>query len=188
MDNSTKNDVLESLSRLHQNGTMSDEEYDKRVSDVLNDCNSQSSFADVELSQRKRQSNSNVIGLCLVIFVIIGFILIFSHFVNEGRKSSTPTYSTSASGSTYVNLSKSDALWIAKDFVKQKLKSPSTAKFSYDTNDYKFIHSGDAWTVNGYMEAQNGFGTYIKHSFEVQFKVYQKSGDDKAQLVYINIE
>lgn len=51
-----------------------------------------------------------------------------------------------------------DAIYFCKEFVKDKLKAPSTAKFSgeYATG------GGSSWTSSGVVESQNSFGGMVQ--------------------------
>lgn len=46
-------------------------------------------------------------------------------------------------------------------FVERQLRAPSTADFPSHT-DYVISGSGDRYVVNGYVDAQNGFGAMIR--------------------------
>lgn len=61
-----------------------------------------------------------------------------------------------------------DAIVIARKIVSDKLQSPSTAKFC-GNSDYTVKCSGNAWTVSGYVDAQNGFGAELRSQFTVGF-------------------
>lgn len=60
------------------------------------------------------------------------------------------------------------AFTVVKKMVKDKLKSPSTAKFC-DITEATFSCSGKSWTVTGWVDAQNGFGATIRSTFTVKF-------------------
>lgn len=60
--------------------------------------------------------------------------------------------------------------WVlAKDAVKNKLKSPSSAKFpfSYGSNGVSIQSSGNNYKVTAYVEAENSFGVKLKTNFVV---------------------
>lgn len=79
-----------------------------------------------------------------------------------------------ACGSSNSGVSETDAIVAAKDAVKARLKAPSTAKFcSY--SDFDVSHSGDTWTVEGWVDAQNGFGATIRSKFRVVVKMTNSS-------------
>lgn len=65
---------------------------------------------------------------------------------------------------------KYDAEVFAEDFVKEKLKSPSSAKFSSTSEkDIKEIED-NVWEVSGSVEAENSFGANIKNNFIVEME------------------
>lgn len=58
----------------------------------------------------------------------------------------------------------------AESYVKQGLKSPSTADFPSHvfSGDWKVTRKDDVVTVSSYVDAQNGFGAMIRSNFIVQ--------------------
>ena len=55
----------------------------------------------------------------------------------------------------------------AKDIVKSKLKSPSTAQFG-SISETKITSINNTWTVSGWVDAQNSFGATIRSKYTVQ--------------------
>lgn len=68
----------------------------------------------------------------------------------------------------------------ARDFIKGKLKSPSTADFpSFSKISYSYL--GDCrHNLVGYVDAQNSFGAVIRNNFNVTVK-YRQS--DKTYIL-----
>jgi|GEM_PF-1122580 len=67
------------------------------------------------------------------------------------------------------------AVFMSQEFVKKRLKSPSTADFpnpySKDVN-LKTEYAGDcAHRVWGYVDSQNGFGAMIRTTYSVEIKM-----------------
>ena len=60
-----------------------------------------------------------------------------------------------------------DAVAAAEKTVKSNLKAPSTAEFCKH-KEYTITCSGDTWTINGYVDAQNGFGAMLRNDFIVK--------------------
>lgn len=59
----------------------------------------------------------------------------------------------------------------AQDYVKQELKSPSTAEFPgtfWGVDDYAVTRYKDTITVRSYVDSQNGFGATVRSNFIVQ--------------------
>lgn len=58
----------------------------------------------------------------------------------------------------------------AKKIIGARLKAPSTADFPWDTVTYSKhepVMGAKAWTVSGAVDAQNSFGTMIRHQWSV---------------------
>lgn len=75
---------------------------------------------------------------------------------------------TSSSGS-YSSDSEIDSYTTSKRIIEKVLKAPSTAEFqSYDKSMISV--SGDTYTVNGYVDAQNSFGAMLRSYYTVKLK------------------
>lgn len=55
--------------------------------------------------------------------------------------------------------------YLCQEKVKEVLKSPSTAKFPNYT-EWGFMQEKDIFTVQGYVDAQNGFGAEVRSTFQ----------------------
>jgi len=65
---------------------------------------------------------------------------------------------------------------VCEDFVKDRLKSPSTADFG----DWEREHVGATlWRVRGNVDSQNAFGAMIRNSFVC---TVEAQGDDRYRL------
>lgn len=98
-------------------------------------------------------------------------------------------YNNSTDSPSYRTVSDSDeeywyAFTAAQELVKDELKSPSTAKFSYDTSDYTVQRSGDQWKVSSYVDAQNGFGATLREYWTATFTMGDTSGDQYSVSNY----
>lgn len=56
----------------------------------------------------------------------------------------------------------------AEDFVKKRLKSPSTAEFPglFDKADHIKELGNDEYKINSWVDSQNGFGATIRTNFK----------------------
>ena len=82
-------------------------------------------------------------------------------------QSSGSSQSQSTKGDSYGH-DKYDAITVAEKVVKNKLKSPSTAKFC-KSSEYAVSCVGNSWTVTGYVDAQNDLGATLRNNFTVKF-------------------
>ena len=75
--------------------------------------------------------------------------------------------------------------WVmAKEFVKPKLKAPSTAKFP-QYNPKKIHHIGEGrYKIASYVDSQNSFGATLRTSFSC---VIRYEGNDKWVLEWLDI-
>lgn len=66
--------------------------------------------------------------------------------------------------------------YMCQQFVKDRLKAPSTADFS----DEDHTNSGDhQWIVTGVVDAENSFGAMLRSSYRCELKV---DGEDWIPL------
>lgn len=88
-----------------------------------------------------------------------------------------------ACSSTPVCEQDTTAFVMSQDFVKRQLRSPSTADFPFVNADgvsVSRITADDgrcAFTVRGYVDAQNGFGATIRQRYTVKLAPDANSSD-----------
>ena len=80
------------------------------------------------------------------------------------------------------NFNKILAYNYATKFVKQSLKSPSTAEFPGTDEKLRQVkHLGDfRYQINSWVDSQNGFGAMVRSGFECIVKI------DKENSTYMN--
>jgi hypothetical protein len=102
-----------------------------------------------------------VAGLITIGIFIALFFGIKSFFSQE--------FSNSDNSSTYKQLSYN----YAEKYVKQKLKSPSSAKFPslFERQDHISRISDTEYKINSWVESQNSFGAMIKTRFSCTIKI-----------------
>ncbi|TWU26450.1 hypothetical protein Pla52o_03030 [Novipirellula galeiformis] len=103
----------------------------------------------------------------------------------EGCRSATPSLRQNASVSTVGSHTDDKKLSIpyAKNAVKERLKSPSSASFPWGSDNYKVSNLGDRWMVSGYVDAENGFGAKIRRHWIVELEKDHSFGDFVVQSV-----
>ena len=79
------------------------------------------------------------------------------------------------------------AVSAAKIVVKDKLKSPSTAKFPWGFDEYTVKRSGNDFIVGGYVDAENSFGAMLRQEFVATFTLsnVSLSGSSDITNVYV---
>ncbi|MBC7782696.1 MAG: zinc ribbon domain-containing protein [Burkholderiales bacterium] len=123
------------------------------------------------------QEGSFAAGCLVIILIIVGVAV----YINSGDKGNSPTQSggSSASDSAKPPSAKLEhnkvlAWGMAKEFVTQNLKSPSSADFGSVWGDYQDpakcvtdLGSGKYRCV-GWVDAQNSFGGQMRNDFVVE--------------------
>lgn len=75
------------------------------------------------------------------------------------------------------------ALTGAEQVVKEKLKAPSTAKFS-SWGETKITKIKDnTYLVKGYVDAQNGFGAMIRSNYSVEITIKDQENFSYKNLI-----
>lgn len=81
---------------------------------------------------------------------------------------------STSSDSGYFPNRELDAWVCAQDIVNSKLKAPSTAKFCSYTEATVTYNGGSDYTVEGYVDAENGYGAKIRTNFIVTLTLSEK--------------
>lgn len=107
----------------------------------------------------------------VIIIVMVGLIAFFSI--------------KSCSINSEGDVSTGEAQIMAEDFVKNSLKSPSTADFSnastQDIGDKTFI-------VSGNVDAENSFGAMLRNTYRVKLKYNGGEWEDSNNWTLIDID
>ena len=95
----------------------------------------------------------------------------------DDYRKKTQTFSGSETSSE-AKLTNSEAFTVAQYIVKQELVSPSSAKFCKVTEaTCTFNSTTGKWTVKGWVESKNTYGTVVRQNFTAVFKPVKKNGD-----------
>lgn len=97
------------------------------------------------------------------------------------------SYTAKSDKSSYERvpiIDKSTAQYACENFVKNNLKSPSTAAFPPITEMQIESDINNIWTVNSYVDAQNSFSAMIRSQFSCQIKIEGAN----AKLLNLRIE
>lgn len=109
-----------------------------------------------EAAAEKRSTNRWAIGIAVVALAVCGLC-------GWGMNAKDSPAQADPSG---------DAKRVCQEeFIPKRLKAPRTAEFA----DVSVTNDGDAYTVSGSVDAQNGFGALIRSSFTC---VVRESGDN----------
>ncbi|MDZ7798366.1 MAG: hypothetical protein U5L76_01980 [Patescibacteria group bacterium] len=117
----------------------------------------------------KKKKSSSAIG-CLVIIIILVIVGFVSCSGDNDQNNSTSTTTTTTSDSM--------AFVIAKGFVRDSLKSPSSADFPI--LDFVSTSLGEnRYQVTSHVDAENSFGVMIRSDWVATLKYLE--GDDADQ-------
>lgn len=110
------------------------------------------------------------------ILAVALFIPVFSGIVwwfLQQESASAPPFNPYAA-QEQLETERDAVIRVAQDFVRDRLRSPSTAQFSLPSECRYSEHAGEC-TVSGYVDAQNDFGAVIRRRWTV---VMEKHGTD----------
>lgn len=109
----------------------------------------------------------NTIIKVLIAILIIGFIFYNIEKTAEKRKDEN-TNNYNYSNSKYSeDKTKLIIKMYVEDIIKEKLKSPSTAKFPSLSDWSIYEKSYNTYSVSSYVDAENGFGAEIRTYFSL---------------------
>lgn len=104
-----------------------------------------------------------MLSLCVVLVVVV-----------TGMK---PLSSQSSVGGQY------DAEVSCERLVTDALRSPSSATFSGPSDTKTLSISPNVWRINGWVDAQNGFGAQIRNNYECQVRYTGTSWQREALTI-----
>lgn len=114
---------------------------------------------------------------CATISALGVFLLIFSVWNCSGEDDNSEV-------TERKTFSKLDALSMSQMFVKDKLKSPSTAEFKYGVDQVTKLNDS-TFEVSSYVDSQNSFGAQIRTNYYCKFYFDQ---DETAHLIDIEFD
>ena len=118
----------------------------------------------VPVQEKKDIGCVNIFMIVLIVVVILGII------ASMARDSSSSDSESSSSESDYSSTSSSSnfvAYNYAERYVKQNLKSPSTAEFPdvFEKSEHINPISDNKYQINSWVDSQNSFGAIIRTKF-----------------------
>lgn len=100
-----------------------------------------------------------VSGIAIIFFVII---LSFSLIMSDENELQVNEFGESYEADTLM------ACIMAQDFVKSKLKAPSTAEFQMCYKATTTYQGSQNYYTTGYVDSQNGFGAMLRTEYTVK--------------------
>lgn len=96
----------------------------------------------------------------------------------EAREHPTPVVTLPVETEAAKQERLSWAFWMSTVFVKRQLLAPSTAQFpSFGDAEVTVVdEGGDRYHVNGYVDAENGFGAHVRSTYRCQ--LHKEAGDN----------
>ncbi len=121
------------------------------------------------------KTDNSIFKWFLLVIVMTGLSIVFAS--NEDPK----IYTKSESKEKHTQ---GEALVSSRHFVKEKLKSPSTAEFGEST-EYVFQSNDSQFVVKSYVDSQNGFGAMLRTNYScvMTFKPNDMVGCENLQIL-----
>ena len=110
---------------------------------------------------------------CLVLIVLAVIWFMVGDFDSGSSTSSTPA---SHSGV--------EAYGMCRDFVRDRLKAPSTAKFARISTNYITDLGSGSYRVRAYVDSQNSFGAQLRTEYTCEVK---HQGGGKWKLIDLTL-
>jgi hypothetical protein len=120
----------------------------------------------VEAQSQIKAENSKKVGGCVGIgcLSLVGIFVVLWIMGSLSGNNPSPSPDSDKFG----------AYFYSKEFVKEQLRAPSTAKFC-DFDEARISSNGaNSYTVVGWVDAQNGFGAMLRNRFVCKL---HKNGD-----------
>ena len=97
---------------------------------------------------------------CLGVVIVFAFFWLMALFGDSDSSSKAPPASHSGV----------EAYGMCRDFVRDRLKAPSTAKFARISMDYITDLGGGSYRVRAYVDSQNSFGAQLRTDYTCEVK------------------
>lgn len=143
---------------------------------------------DAIVRKLKQKGDAKALGQgCLVIIAIIVTGVIFlggdsdkTTDIKESYKTGYENGKTMGKESTEEDDMSTVALIMSRDYMKEVLVSPSTAKFAgvFDAQDYGKMNE-DTYFVVSYVDSQNSFGAMLRSDYNMWLRY---KGGDKYEI------
>jgi hypothetical protein len=131
--------------------------------------------------EQPRKTKRGYIG-CLGLIIILGIIgAIFGPKKTQEEVEREEASKRARAEERASQEEQQQAYYMAKQFITNRLKAPSTAKFPspYDRNESGITTvqlPGGAYRVSAWVDAQNAFGAMLRKRWVCEVKPSQKSG------------
>lgn len=118
-----------------------------------------------------------ILGFIFLLGVVVYFVALLAGEDSTGSNRSEPDTAVLRQG----------ACSVAHDFVRDRLRSPSSARFQ-NCRDVQIINTGNRWKVEGHVDAQNAFGATLRNRY-VAILTYEgtTSGSMNWRLVSLDL-
>ena len=122
-------------------------------------------------NQRTPKEKKWIVGILLVICLIV-----WRGCFYESKEDSNIRLSKDA---------KIAAVFMAQEFVKQRLKAPSTADFQNAYNAEVVKESGTTYFISSYVDAENSFGAKLRMNYKCRVEF---TNDGMAKCTYFSMD
>lgn len=129
------------------------------------------------VGQKNKNKSVGCVGCFVMVILAISIFAIIGFYTNEN---STNTSSQSAQPAHEDKADEMEAIIMAEKIVKQKLVSPSSAKFPRSSETTAVKVDEDTWVISSYVDSQNKFGAMLRTYYIAKVKYL---GNDKWQLL-----
>jgi hypothetical protein len=129
------------------------------------------------------------IEVIVALLFIIGFLYIVgSFFINTSPESNTQQKETVDNWKNEVD--KIAAYVMVQDFVKDRLKAPSTADFpgafeGYEVESFVSYSGNQIYSIRAWVDSENSFGAKLRINFQAEI---QQTGKDEWRLKNLNLQ
>jgi hypothetical protein len=117
-------------------------------------------------TEQNKEAQTKATAGCFAIVIVA---VIFFYFQCNGDKPDDQPHKKKV-------YDKSDAIYQSHQFVKDQLKSPSTADFDYDKNAAAATINDSTFYVEGTVDSQNSFGGIVRANYSCTIIYHEHNG------------
>lgn len=118
------------------------------------------------------------ISFYIVVAVFVISVFALTKFIDSRIPTNAPSQSVQPAHEDKAD--EMEAIIMAEKIVKQKLVSPSSAKFPRSSETTAVKVDEDTWVISSYVDSQNRFGAMLRTYYIAKVKYL---GNDKWQLL-----
>ncbi|CAB4218719.1 hypothetical protein UFOVP1596_38 [uncultured Caudovirales phage] len=125
-----------------------------------------------------------ILGVVVMLIFFGGWVCSRNSTIESGLKQKNTVEQKKESDTESM---KTSAYIVSQDFVKARLKSPSTADFPFVQEKDGYDPASKIYTIVSHVDSQNSFGAIVRMEYAIQMKFNGGEADDPNNWAVVKI-